>query len=99
MISLIGIVSSIILIMVLAFRRVPLYVYAPLCAMIVAIFSGMDPISTLSTSFASGLGNYVAENLTLFLPSAIFGAFMEVSGAAKCIALRLSALAKRNKNS
>lgn len=99
MISLAGIIISIVLIMVLAFRKVPLYVYAPFCAMLVALFSGTNPFTALSTTFVSGLGSYVGQNFMLFLSSAVFAAFMEESGAARYIALRLAALAKRSKNS
>lgn len=99
MVSLIGIVVSIVLIMILAFRNIPLYVYAPLCAMLVALFSGINPYQALSTSFVTGLGEYITQNFMLFLSSAVFAAFMEESGAARCIALRLSALAKRSKHS
>ena len=99
MTSLVGIIFSIVLIMILAFKNVPLYVYAPFCAIIVALFSKMNPFETLSEVFVTGLGDYVAQNFLLFLSSAVFAAFMEESGAAKYIALRLASLAMRSKQS
>lgn len=99
MLSLFGIIFSIFFIVFLAFKKVPLYVYAPFCAILVSLFSGMSPYETLSTTFVSGLGNYVAQNLLLFLSSAIFAAFMDESGAARYIALKISSLAKRSNNS
>ena len=99
MVSLLGIVLSMLLIVVLAFKKVPLYVYAPLCAAIAATFSHLNPYDTLASVFTGGLGSYVSQNFMLFLSSAIFAEFMCKSGASKYIALRLSALAKRSQNS
>ena len=98
-ISVIGIIVSIVLIMILAFRHVPLYVYAPACACLAALFSQIDPYTALSTSFVTGLGTYVGNNFLLFLSSAVFAAFMDESGAARCIALKIAALSKKTKYS
>lgn len=59
MVSLLGIILSIALIIVLAFKKVPLYVYAPLCAAIAALFSKLNPYEVLTTSFTQGIGSYV----------------------------------------
>ena len=99
MVSLLGIILSIALIIVLAFKKVPLYVYAPLCAAIAALFSKLNPYEVLTTSFTQGIGSYVSQNFMLFLSSAVFAAFMCESGASKYIALRISSLAQRSRNS
>lgn len=99
MVSLLGIALSMILIIVLAFKKVPLYVYAPVCAAIAAAFSRLNPYETLASAFTGGLGGYVSQNFMLFLSSAVFAEFMCKSGASKYIALRLSVLAKRSRNS
>ena len=62
MVSLLGIILSIALIIVLAFKKVPLYVYAPLCAAIAALFSKLNPYEVLTTSFTQGIGSYVSQN-------------------------------------
>lgn len=99
MLSIIGIVVSIAAIMALAFKKVPLYVYAPVCALIAAIASGLNPYYAMVDSFVPGIAEYVSKNFMLFLSSAIFAFFMDESGAARYIALRLSSLAKRSKHS
>lgn len=97
--SLVGILLSIVLIIIFASKKIPLYVYAVACAMIVAVFNKTNPFTALASSFAPGLGEYIANNVMLFVSSAIFAAFMDESGCAKYIALKLAGLSKKSKNS
>lgn len=99
MLSLAGILLSILLIIIFASKKVPLYVYAIACSIIVALFNRTNPVAALSTSFAPGLGEYIANNVMLFVSSAVFAAFMDESGCAKYIAIKLAGLSKKSKNS
>jgi H+/gluconate symporter-like permease len=84
--SIIGILVSLAFIIVLALRGWHIIVIAPLAAVLVAIFSSMDIMQTLSGPYMKGFINYAAKFYLLFLMGSIFGKFMEDSGAARSIA-------------
>lgn len=99
MLSLIGILLGLFTLIFLAFKRVNIYIFAPVAAIVVLLFSGLNIWEVMSTTYIQGVGNYVSKNGILFLTSAIFAASMGASGAAHYIALKLAGLALRSKNS
>jgi H+/gluconate symporter-like permease len=86
MISTIGIVVSLAFIIVLALRGWHIIVIAPLAAVLVALFSQMDVLQTLTGPYMKGFINYAGKFYLIFLMGSIFGKFMEDSGAASSIA-------------
>jgi H+/gluconate symporter-like permease len=84
--SVVGIVISLVMIVVLALRGWHIIVIAPLAAVVVALFSSMDVMSTLTGPYMKGFVNYASRFYLLFLAGSIFGKFMEDSGAARSIA-------------
>ena len=85
MLSLLGLVGGLGLLIVLTIRGMNLFIAAPLCALIVALTSGL-PVFTGDANFVatymSGFANFIAAWFFMFLLGAIFGKFMEDTGAA-----------------
>ena len=84
--SLIGIFASLAFIIFLALRGVGIIVIAPLAVVVVSLFSGMDVLGTLTGPYMKGFVNYAGKFYLIFLTAAMFGKFMEDSGAARSIA-------------
>tara|TARA_R110001606_G_C15036543_1_gene611665 strand:+ start:101 stop:523 length:423 start_codon:yes stop_codon:yes gene_type:complete len=86
--SIVAIVTSLILLMLLAYRGISVLLLAPLMACLAVLLSGdaafLLPIYT--DAFMSALGNYVIQFFPLFLLGALFGQLMADSGAAQSIA-------------
>ena len=87
MLGLFGIVLSLVLLMVLAYRGINVLILAPLMALLAAAFAGGLPLlATYTQVFMPALGEYAITYFPLFLLGAIFGKLMDDSGAARVIA-------------
>ncbi len=91
MLSMTGLLLGLVLLIILTIRGMNLFIAAPLCALIVAItnhiplFSGENNFVTL---YMSGFSGFIAAWFFMFLLGAIFGKFMEDTGAADSLAHR-----------
>lgn len=89
MLSMIGLVGGLVLLIVLTLKGVNLFISAPLCAVIVALCSGV-PLLTGEVNFVSaymdGFAGFVAAWFFMFLLGSLFGKFMEDTGAADSVA-------------
>lgn len=82
-----GIVLSLVLLMVLAYRGVSMIVLAPLAALGAACFDAHAPLLASYTQvFMPALGRFIATFFPLFLLGAVFGRLMEESGSSGAIA-------------
>jgi H+/gluconate symporter-like permease len=85
----IGLVGGLVLLIVLTLKGVNLFISAPLCAVIVALCSGV-PLLTGEVNFVSaymdGFASFVAAWFFMFLLGSLFGKFMEDTGAADSVA-------------
>jgi len=86
MLGVIGILLALCLLMFMAYKGFSVIVFAPIFAILAAIFSGMAILPTYTEIFLPNLGHYVTIYFPFFLLGAIFGKTMEQSGAAKSIA-------------
>ncbi len=84
-ISTIGIIVSLAFIIVLALRGWHIIIIAPLAAILVALFSNMTVLDTLTGPYMKGFINYAGKFYLIFLMGSVFGKFMEDSGAARSI--------------
>lgn len=84
--AVIGILLSLGLLMFMAYKGFSVIFFAPIFAILAAIFSGMSIMPTYTEIFLPNLGNYVKVYFPFFLLGAVFGKVMEQSGAAKSIA-------------
>ena len=93
--SIVGLVLSLALIVILALKGFHIIFIAPLATVVVALFSNMDVMKTLTGPYMTGFINYAGKFYLLFLAASIFGKFMEDSGAARSIALGIIKLIGR----
>lgn len=87
MLGLIGIILSLALLILFAYRGVNVIILAPLMALLATIFAGGVPLlATYTQVFMPALGAYVITYFPLFLLGALFGKLMDDSGSARAIA-------------
>lgn len=91
MLSLTGIVLSLLLLMYLAYRGVSVLILAPILAMLAVLFSAPsnELLGTYTQVFMQGMGGFAIKFFPIFLLGAVFGKLMEDSGAAHSIAYAL----------
>jgi H+/gluconate symporter-like permease len=85
MLSLIGLVGGLLLLIVLTVRGMNLFIAAPACALLVALTSGMSVFvgdGNFVQTYMSGFTSFIASWFFMFLLGALFGKFMEDTGAA-----------------
>lgn len=86
-----GIICSLLLLMLLAWRGASVLVIAPLCVLLAVAADGHTPLLAAYTQiFMPGVGQFIARYFPLFLLGSIFGTQMQHSGAARRIALVLT---------
>lgn len=86
MVESLGILLSLALLMVMAYRGFSVIFFAPIFALLAAAFSGLSPLPTFTELFLPQLAGYVKTYFPFFLLGAVFGKVMEQSGAAEAIA-------------
>jgi H+/gluconate symporter-like permease len=83
-----GLVGGLLLLIVLTIRGMNLFIAAPLCALVVALTNGMSvfigDINFVET-YMGGFSGFIAAWFFMFLLGALFGKFMEDSGAADSV--------------
>ena len=84
--AVLGILLSLGLLMFMAYRGFSVIFFAPVFAILAAVFSGMAIMPTYTEIFLPNLANYLKVYFPFFLLGAVFGKVMEESGAAKAIA-------------
>ncbi|MDH4041327.1 MAG: GntP family permease [Gammaproteobacteria bacterium] len=89
--GIIGILLSLVLLMVLAYRGMSVIVLAPVLAMLAVVLSGEGNrlLGIYTQVFMYGVLGFVVKYFPVFLLGAIFGKLMEDSGAARRIALSI----------
>ena len=91
MLSSLGLALALIALIVLTLRGVNLFISAPLCAVVVALSSGIplfqvsEQVSFVS-GYMSGFASFVQAWFLMFLLGSLFGKLMEDSGAADAVA-------------
>lgn len=89
MLSLFGLVGGLVLLIILTIRGMNLFIAAPLCALLVALTSGL-PIFIGDLNFVEtymqGFSGFIAAWFFMFLLGSLFGKFMEDTGAADAVA-------------
>ncbi|WP_077619140.1 GntP family permease [Bacillus sinesaloumensis] len=93
MLSMIGLIGGLVLLIVFTMRGMNLLIAGPLCALFVAVFSGLPLFPQLAGegeanfvgNYMSGFSSFVTSWYLMFLLGAIFGKVMEDSGAADSV--------------
>ena len=91
MLSMIGLLGGLILLIILTLRGVNLFIAAPICALLVALSSGMAifPVSAdtnFINAYMDGFAGFLSAWFFMFLLGSLFGKFMEDTGAADSVA-------------
>lgn len=87
--SLVTIIFSLGLLIFLALRGFSIIIIAPIASIVVIVLNQMPMLDTLQEDYMSGFINFAKNYYLIFLFAAIFGKFMEDSGAASAIAEKL----------
>ncbi|GMB08970.1 GntP family permease [Thermolongibacillus altinsuensis] len=91
--SMVGLIGGLVLLIVLTMRGMNLFIAAPLCALLVAVFSELplfpqlvnEGQANLVGNYMAGFSGFVQSWYLMFLLGAIFGKVMEDSGAADSV--------------
>ncbi len=94
MLSLVGLLAGLGLLVYLTMRGMSLFVATPLCALLVALTSGLtllpplaaDPGTDLISRYMAGFTGFISSWFFVFLLGALFGKLMESSGSAQSVA-------------
>lgn len=81
-----GILVSLALLTLIAYRGFSVILFAPLCALVAAITAGMYMMPTYTELFMGSAATYVKNFFPIFLLGAVFGKVMEDGGMARSIA-------------
>lgn len=95
--SIFGIVVSLALLIVFAFRGKSLLWAAPICAMLVAFTGGLALLPTYTGAYMEGFVGFVKDWFPAFMLSAIFGQIMEDSACAVSITKAIVRLVGQDK--
>ncbi|KOS71533.1 citrate transporter [Lysinibacillus contaminans] len=87
--SLFTIIASLALLIFLALRGFSIIIIAPIASLVVILLNQMPILDSLQGNYMSGFMNFMKNYYLIFLFAAIFGKFMEDSGAARSIAEKL----------
>ena len=87
-----GIFIGLIVMIFLAYKGHSILWVAPVSALVVALFGGLDLLSAYTDTYMNGLVSFVLAWFPMFMLGAIFGKVMEVTGAARAIAKKLAEL-------
>tara|TARA_B100001971_G_scaffold215182_1_gene259113 strand:- start:57756 stop:59063 length:1308 start_codon:yes stop_codon:yes gene_type:complete len=90
LLSTLGLLGGLVLLIILTVRGVNLLIAAPICALLVALMSGMplytDNGSYYFQTYMSGFAGFVSSWYLMFLTGSLFGKMMEGTGSANSIA-------------
>lgn len=84
--GMLGIILSLALLILLAYRGVSVIIAAPLSALLALVLSGIPVLPSYTEIFMPALGGFLANYFPLFLTGAIFGGLMSATGYARDIA-------------
>ena len=90
------IIVSLALLIFLALRGFSIIIIAPFASLVVIVLNQMPILESMQENYMSGFINFAKNYYLIFLFAAIFGKFMEDSGAARSIAEKLLSIMGRN---
>lgn len=86
MLGVIGIILSLFLLMLLAYRGINVLILAPVMALLAVLLGGGAPLlATYTQVYMESLGGYLIKYFPLFMLGSIFGKLMADSGSARSI--------------
>lgn len=80
--SLVGIVVALAVLIVICYKKFNPVAGTLICVIILALFSGMSVLSTITDTYFTGFSEFLKNNFLLFATGTVFASVMEGSGAA-----------------
>lgn len=75
-ISLISVIAGLAILVYLVCKNTSLLIAAPLASLLVLIFSRMNLVEGITEVYSSSLGNFITNNMLIFMTGSIFGSIM-----------------------
>lgn len=91
-ISLVGIVLGLILLILMAYKGHSIIWVAPLCAIIVAVLSGLNILDAYLGDYIKGTAEYIISWFPAFFLGAVYGKIMDMTGSARSLANKVVSL-------
>lgn len=91
-ISLLGIILGLGLLIFGAYRGHSIIWVAPVCAIVVALFGGLNLLDSYLGDYISGVTSFIASWFPAFFLGAVYGKIMDRTGAARALANKIVAL-------
>jgi len=91
-ISLIGIFAGLALLIFLAYKGHSIIWVAPVCAILVALLSSTDLLTSYLGDYSKGVADFVFTYFPMFFLGAVFGKIMDLTGSARSLANKLVSL-------
>lgn len=88
-ISLVGIISGLLLLIFLAYKGHSIIWVAPVCAILVALMSGINILDSYLGDYINGTAEYIISWFPAFFLGAIYGKIMDRTGSARSLANKL----------
>lgn len=89
MFGVLGLIVAIVCVIALIWKNWHMAIVSLAGALIVIVFNAMDPVTTLSEKFMTGMSGFAGNWFLLFMLGAIFGKVMGDSGASVGIANKM----------
>ena len=80
------VILSLVLLMFLCFKGVPIFFSAIISGFFLLITAGMNPAQYITSDYISGLSGYFGQFFFIFVLGSIFGKLTDISGAADAVA-------------
>mgnify|MGYP000059875411 FL=1 len=84
--SLLGIIVALVVLIIICYRKFNPVVGTLICVAILAIFSGLSVLDTITDTYFTGFSDFLKNNFLLFATGTVFASIMEGSGAAAAFA-------------
>lgn len=88
-VSLIGIILSLCALIYFAYKGHSIIWVAPICAVIVALTSGLNILDAYLVDYMKGMADYVVSWFPAFFLGAVYGKIMDITGSARALANKL----------
>ncbi len=87
--SLIGIAAGLAALIYLAYKGHSIIWVAPVCAVLVAIFGGLNILDAYLGDYITGVADYIISWFPAFFLGAIYGKLMDITGSARSLANKI----------
>lgn len=84
--DMLAIILGLVALLVLTLKKVPLVFTGMISVIVVALFSRMDVVETVTTTYVNGMTTYISKMWLLFMFGTILSGLMDRTGAARAIA-------------